>query len=128
MPDDSLEDFERSTFTHEGKTRAVFRKGTGPAVIVISEIPGITPKVAGFARRVVDIGCTAVMPHLFGDPGRDPYGGGMRGATTYLAQTIVPVCISREFTVLATGKSSPVIDWLRALAGAEHARCGGPGV
>lgn len=128
MPDDLLSDFERDTFTHDGKTRTIFRRGTGPAVIVIAEMPGITPKVAGFARRVVDIGCTAVMPHLFGQPGRDAYGGGMAKAAPYLASTMVPICISREFTVMATGKTSPVIDWLRALAAAEHTRCGGPGV
>jgi dienelactone hydrolase len=40
----------------------------------------------------------------------------------------VPACISREFTVMATGKTSPVVSWLRALAAAEHERCGGPGV
>ncbi len=76
MADDPLRDFDRSGFTHEGKHRTVFRHGTGPAVIVIAEIPGITPKVAGFARKVADIGCTAVMPHLFGEPGRDPSAAG----------------------------------------------------
>ena len=70
MPDDSLHDFDRGTFTHDGKTRTVFRQGTGPAVIVIAEIPGITPKVLEFARRVSAIGCTAVLPHLFGRPGQ----------------------------------------------------------
>ncbi len=128
MPNDDLSDFEKTTFTHDGKTRDVFRKGSGPAVIVMAEIPGITPKVAAFARRVADIGCTAVVPHLFGRPGRDPLGGGRVGAMAYMASTVGPICISREFTVMATGKSSPVIGWLRALAGAEHERCGGPGV
>jgi dienelactone hydrolase len=128
MPNDSLADFEKTTFTHDGKTRALYRKGSGPAVIVIAEIPGITPKVADFARKVVDIGCTAVMPHLFGEPGKDPTASGAFGAITHMAKTVAPICISREFTVLATGKTSPVIDWLRALAAAEHERCGGPGV
>jgi dienelactone hydrolase len=41
---------------------------------------------------------------------------------------MIPACVSREFTVLATGQSSPVIDWLRALSVREHERCGGPGV
>jgi dienelactone hydrolase len=128
MADDDLADFERTTFTHDGKTRAIFRKGTGPAVIVIAEMPGISPKVATFARKVSDIGCTAVMPHLFGDPGHDPVGGGRRSAMTYALSSIVPACISKEFTVMATGKTSPVVTWLRALAKAEHERCGGPGV
>lgn len=127
MADDPLDDFERTTFTHDGKTRDVFRSGTGPAVIVMSEIPGITPKVADFARMVVGIGCTAVMPHLFGEPGRDPAPGG-KPAVGYGAKSMLPTCISRDFTVWATGKTSPVIDWLRALARDEHERCGGPGV
>lgn len=124
----SLDQFERTTFTADGKTRDVFRRGTGPAVIVIAEMPGITPKVVEFAERVVGIGCTAVLPHLFGDPGRDPNQGGRLGVIGALTTVMIPACISREFTVLATGRTSPVISWLRALARHEHERCGGPGV
>ena len=65
MSDDDLADFEQTEFTHDGKTRAVYRKGSGPAVIVIAEMPGITPKVLAFARQVAEIGCPAVLPHLF---------------------------------------------------------------
>jgi dienelactone hydrolase len=128
VPDDVLAGYDRTTFTYDDKTRDVFRRGTGPAVVVIAEIPGITPKVVEFADRVVDIGCTAVLPHLFGDPGRDPLAGGRLKAVAYALSSIVPACISREFTVLATGRTSPVVSWLRALAADEHARCGGPGV
>jgi dienelactone hydrolase len=128
VSDSDLSEYERTTFTHDGKGRTVFRRGTGPAVIVIAEMPGITPKVIAFADRVAEIGCTAVMPHLFGEPGRDPYAGGRARSAAYMASSIVPACISREFTVLATGRTSPVIDWLRALAAHEHERCGGPGV
>ncbi|MDE0804268.1 MAG: dienelactone hydrolase family protein [Acidimicrobiales bacterium] len=127
MAENTLDDFERTTFTHDGKTRDVFRLGSGPAVIVIAEMPGITPKVADFARMVADIGCTAVLPHLFGEPGREPNPGG-KPAVGYVLSSMVPACISRDFTVWATGKTSPVIDWLRALARDEHERCGGPGV
>jgi dienelactone hydrolase len=95
--------------------------GTGPAVIVISEIPGITPKVAEFGRKVAASGLTAVLPHMFGDDGRAPSGG-------YVISSFTKACIAKEFTVLATGRTSPVIGWLRALAKDEHERCGGPGV
>lgn len=125
-----LDDFDQTTFTHDGKTRKVFRLGSGPAVIIIAEIPGITPKVIEFARRVTAIGCTAVLPHLFGVPGKDPLPGGkvtLSSVGTTLS-ALVPACVSREFTVLAVGKSSPVVVWLRALAAHEHDRCGGPGV
>ncbi len=130
MADDDLRDFDRSEFTHEGKTRTIFRIGDGPAVIVIAEMPGITPKVLAFARRVAAIGCTAVLPHLFGTPGRDgnPEALGLPRTAANFASSFVPACVSREFVVLATGKTSPVVRWLRALAAEEHARCGGPGV
>ena len=128
MADDDLVDFEWDAFDHDGKQRTVFRKGTGPAVIVMAEVPGITPNVAAFARRVADIGCTAVMPHLFGRPGKDPLAGGRLATTAYGLSTLVPLCVSREFTTWATNRTSPVIEWLRALAGHEHERCGGPGV
>jgi dienelactone hydrolase len=118
---DLLDDFTHETFTYEGATRTVYRTGTGPAVIVISEIPGITPNVARFARMVAAIGCTAVMPHLFGDDGREP---NMRLALAEVARA----CVSKEFAVLALNRTSPVTVWLRALARSEHERCGGPGV
>jgi dienelactone hydrolase len=128
MADDDLDDFERTSFSHDGKTRTVFRQGTGPAVLVIAEMPGITPKVVAFARRVAANGNTAVVPHLFGEPGRDPNDMGRFGAMRYAMSSLVPACISREFSVLATGRTSPVVAWLRALAASEHERCGGPGV
>ena len=118
---DALDDFERSEFTHGGVTRTVYRTGAGPAVIVASEIPGITPNVARFARMVAGIGCTAVLPHLFGHDGREP-------SVPYALSSIAKGCVSREFTILALGRTSPVTAWLRALARAEHGRCGGPGV
>jgi dienelactone hydrolase len=128
MSDIDLAEYERTEFTHDGKTRTVFRRGSGPAVLVISEMPGISPKVVEFADRVVDIGCTAVLPHLFGTPGKDAMAKGRVGAAGYALSSIVPACISREFSTWAVGKTSPVVSWLRALAAAEHERCGGPGV
>jgi dienelactone hydrolase len=121
VADDTLDDFRREPFTSAGKTRDTFWKGAGPAVVVISEIPGITPAVAGFARRVAELGCTAVMPHIFGEPGKEP-------STPYILQSITWGCISREFATMALRKTSPITEWLRALARHAHATCGGPGV
>lgn len=130
MADDDLHDFEHATFTHEGKSRTIFRQGSGPAVIVMAEFPGISPDVFDFARRVARIGCTAVVPHLYGNPGRDPdpAAHGTLAALANVAGQFGPICVSREFVVLATGRTSPVVQWLRALAADEHRRCGGPGV
>src|SRR5690606_33511273 len=86
-PMGTLEAYDRDTFTHGGKQRAVYRRGTGPAVIVIAEIPGITPKVIELADRAVDLGCTAVLPHLFGEPGAEP-------SPVAIARSIGPACVS----------------------------------
>lgn len=118
---DTLDDFAEDSFTSEGATKSVLRTGNGPAVIVVSEIPGITPLVADFGRRVAAVGCTAVLPSLFGAPGKEPSG-------PYAAATLVRACIAREFATMALGRTSPVTAWLRALAAQEHERCGGPGV
>ncbi len=118
---ENLHGFTQESFEADGKRRDIYRAGTGPAVIVISEIPGITPLVAAFGRKVAAAGCTAIMPNLFGDPGRPPSGA-------YMFESIGPVCISREFSTFARRKTSPITGWLRRLAAAEHARCGGPGV
>jgi dienelactone hydrolase len=123
-----LDGFTTTPFTYDDKTRDVFRSGTGPAVIVIAEIPGITPKVIEFARRVEALGCTIALPHLFGTPGRDPRGGNAVNATAYALSSMVPACISHDFHAFATGQTAPVIDWLRALARSLHEECGGPGV
>ena len=58
----TLSDFTKESFEAEGKERGVFRLGSGPAVIIMSEAPGISPELAVFARRVVAAGCTAVVP------------------------------------------------------------------
>jgi dienelactone hydrolase len=113
--------FDETTFAHEGKTRTVFRRGEGPAVIVIAEVPGITPEVAAFGRRVADAGFSAVLPSLFGEPGRPV-------STPYALSTIGWACVSREFATWARNETSPATVWTRALARAEHERCGGPGV
>ncbi|HKH88774.1 MAG TPA: dienelactone hydrolase family protein, partial [Acidimicrobiales bacterium] len=117
----SLHGYRRSQFTALGKTRDVYETGSGPAVIVVSEIPGITPKVAEFGRRVASIGCTAVLPHLFGEPGAEPTAG-------YAMKVMAHACISREFSTWARRRTSPITAWLRVLASDAHRRCGGPGV
>ena len=118
---DPLEGFTETTFTHDDVTRSVFRAGTGPGVIVVHEVPGVTPLVASFGRRVVDAGFTVAMPSLFGEPGRAV-------SAPYILGSITHACISREFTTWALNRTSPIISWLRALAHDLHEQAGGPGV
>jgi dienelactone hydrolase len=118
----TLEGFEMTPFTSSsGRTRDVYRTGTGPAVIVIHEVPGITPLVAAFARRVADRGMTAVLPDLFGTPGRPV-------TIPYVLSSMVKACVSKEFTTFALNKTSPIVNYLRELAAHEHEAHGGRGV
>ena len=105
------------SFSAAGITRDVYRRGTGPAVVVVHEIPGITPKVAAFANDVVDAGFTVVMPSL-----------SARRAKRCRRRTRAvdaAVCISREFTHWALRQTSPVIAYLRALARRSTPKSGG---
>ena len=70
--DDPLEDFEPRQIALDGVTKKVHVAGRGPAVIVMTEMPGISPQVARFSRWVRDAGFTAYMPSLFGRDGAVP--------------------------------------------------------
>jgi dienelactone hydrolase len=112
--------FDRVTFTHEGRSHPVYRAGGGPAVIVIHEIPGIHPGMLTFAQRLLQAGYTVYLPSLFGRPGQP-------ASTGAVLRSILRVCVTREFAILAD-RTSPVVTWLRALAATAHSECGGPGV
>jgi dienelactone hydrolase len=116
-----LDGWTKGSFTAAGATHDTYRRGTGPGVVIVHEIPGITPRVAQFANEVVDAGFTVVMPSLVGTPGKGPSG-------PYIAQSMAKVCVSREFTHWALNQTSPVIGFLRALARSLHLEVGGPGV
>lgn len=117
----TLDGWTDSEFTAAGITRRVFRRGSGPGVVVIHELPGITPTVLRFADEVVAAGFTVALPSFVGTPGKPPSG-------PYLAASVVRICVAREFTHWAIGTTSPIISWLRALARSLHLDAGGPGV
>jgi dienelactone hydrolase len=119
--DDPLEDFTRRNVTLDGIPKIVYVAGRGPAVIVMAEMPGISPHVARFARWVRDAGFTVYMPSLFGRDGAVP--DAEEGAAIFQR-----ACVSAEFRALSSDQSSPVTKWLRSLARFAHGECGGPGV
>lgn len=116
-----LEGWAKSTFTAAGFERDVYRRGSGPGIVLVHEIPGITPKVTQFANELVDAGFTVVMPLLVGDAGREV-------TNAYVMQSMAKVCVSREFSNMALNQTSPIIAFLRALARNLHNELGGPGV
>ncbi len=118
---DPLTDWVRTQRSYDGVGKTIYTKGEGPGVLVMTEIPGITPYVADFSRHVVDQGFTVWMPDLFGEAGRPMTPG-------YMTSSIAKACISKEFQVLSTRSPGPIADWLRACARDLHAEAGGPGV
>jgi dienelactone hydrolase len=119
--DDALEDFSARDITLDGVSKVVHVAGSGPAVIVMTEMPGISPHVARFSRWVRDAGFTVYMPSLFGRDGAlvSPEEGGA---------IFQRACVSAEFRAFAANESSPATVWLRALARQAHRECGGVGV
>lgn len=121
MSDDVLAGWIQGSFTADGVTRDTYRRGRGPGVIVIHEIPGITPNVTRFANELVESGFSVIMPDLVGTPGKAP-------SVPYALRSIATVCVAKEFTTWALGETSPIIGWLRALGRDLHAELGGPGI
>ena len=117
----SLPGWEQTSFTAAGFTHDTYRKGAGPGVVLVHELPGITPAVLAFAEEVVGSGFTVVMPDLFGTPGR-------AASLPYTVSGMVKGCVSNEFTTWATNRTSPIIGYLRAVARNLHLELGGPGV
>ncbi|MEU1202884.1 dienelactone hydrolase family protein [Streptomyces sp. NPDC005813] len=118
---DPLDDFSRRTVGVDDVDKTVYVIGSGPAVVLMPEMPGISPDVARFARWVRDAGFSVYLPSLFGVDGAYPL--------AEARDTVVRrACVSAEFRAFAGGGTSPVVTWLRGLARLAHAECGGPGV
>src|ERR1700689_3024955 len=99
--DDPLDAFARRAIELEGVTKTVHVAGSGAAVIVMTEMPGISPHVARFSRWVRDAGFPVYMPSLFGRDGAVP---GVEEGTAVFQRA----CVSAEFRAFAANKSSPV--------------------
>jgi len=127
-PDMSLStdiaDFQRRDMEFDGKRKPVLVTGaSGPAIIVIHEIFGFTPPLARFCRWLRDAGFRVYAPILVGTPdATNP--DRPRDALAKMPG----LCVSREFVLFATNRSSPITDWLKGLARQAHAECGGAGV
>jgi len=116
-----LNGFSSRTFEHGSVTKTTYEQGSGPGIVVMTEMPGITPAVLEFAQRLVDAGYTVSLPDLFGKAGR-------ASSAPYLLDSLARACVSKEFHAFAVDKTSPASVWLRSLAVDLHSRCGGPGV
>lgn len=116
-----IEDWRATPFTASGVTHDVYERGDGPGVVLVPEIPGLSPEVVGLADHLVERGFRVAVPSPFGEPGRSLSIGAV-------ARVMPRLCVSREFRAFATEVRRPFTDWLRALAIDLHTRSSGPGV
>lgn len=117
-----MKDFSVFDFSVDGSScRPVYYKGSGPAVILMHELPGMIPESVDLARRIADAGFTVYLPLLFGQPDQP------LSLTKILGHT-AQICISHEFYCFAMHRSSPITRWLKALCRKAHQDCGNWGV
>ncbi|MDX1890509.1 dienelactone hydrolase family protein [Mycolicibacterium sp. 050158] len=120
-PEADLTGWTAAPFTAAGFTHDVYRKGEGPGVVLIPEMPGLHPGVLALGNHLVDNGFTVAAPSLFGTPGAPA----IRPATVPI---LLKGCVTKEFAALTTNADRPVAKYLRALARDLNAATPGKGV
>ena len=106
-------------FEHDGIEHSVFAAGSGPGVLLMHELPGMSPEFWRLANWLAEH-FTVWAPDLFGKK-KTPTPANP-GALFFRA------CISREIHLFAENDPGPITQWLRALAKELHTQTGGPGV
>jgi dienelactone hydrolase len=113
-----VDGFEERRFDDGRFAHTVFKGGSGPPVIVLHEVAGLSPTTVAFARRLIEAHFSVHLPMFFGRPEQEGTAGGLLGL----------FCVRREFSLLRLGKTSPVGSWVRALARDVYDPSAGPGV
>lgn len=110
---------DKFTLTHGAITHDVYTIGEGPAVVLMHELPGMTPGCLRAASRIVECGFKVYLPLFFGHPNE-------YSVTDGLFSTVL--CIHHEFNVFTSNGNSPVAGWLRKLCRMADSQCGNRGV
>ncbi|MGY1855777.1 dienelactone hydrolase family protein [Modestobacter sp. SYSU DS0290] len=117
----SLAGWASEEFTDAGITHTLISRGSGLGVVLLPEVPGVTPQVLGLADHLVEAGFTVTVVSLWGEPGRPL-------SPAYALGSTARACLAREFRVFGTRADRPVAGYVRAVARRLHDRVGGPGV
>lgn len=116
-----MKDFTTFNFPASGSSsRLVYKQGSGAAVILMHELPGMIPECVDLARRLAE-NFTVYMPLFFGNPNQPC-------SNFKILQHTAQLCISKEFYCFAKNKSSPITNWLKELCRYAQQECGGKGV
>ncbi len=120
-PEADLTGWTAEPFSAAGYTYDVYRKGAGPGVVLIPEMPGLHPGVLALGNHLVDNGFTVASPSLYGTPGKPSVRPGA-------VPVMIRGCVAKEFAAFATNADRPVAHYLRALARDLNERTPGRGV
>ncbi len=85
---------------------------SGPPVVLVHELDGLGEACRSLAIHLRNQGFRVHLPGFFGGLAPDSK---LRGRI-HTAKGMTKVCVRREFACIATKKTSPVSDWVRALA------------
>lgn len=108
----SVSDYRSFPFTHGGRTRTVYEKGSGPGVLILHELPGLTPCDLELGRRLEKRGFHVFLPLLFGKAGAD----------YNLLRATLKACPGSSFNCHSIDGPQGVLDWLRPLCPEIHGR------
>jgi dienelactone hydrolase len=89
-----------------GRRVDVLSHGSGPRVVVLHEMTGVGPGLLRFADELLDRGFEVHVPVFYGP--LDGVGG-LRGFV------LARWCLRRELVLFTTGRTSPLVGWLRGL-------------
>lgn len=105
-------------FDHGGIRHSVFEGGSGPGVLLMHELPGMTPEFWRLANWLATR-FTVFAPDLYGDDDTPTRPGN---------HLFARACISREIHLFHNNDPGPITQWLRALARDLSNRTDGSGV
>ena len=117
-----IEGFTCSKVTAAGMTYRLYQsQRSGPAVLLLHELPGLYKEDVELGRRIAQSGFTVYMPLFFGKPN----GKESQFIWPLFSETVLP---GTPFPAFRSGHTSRVARWLNELLPSIHQKCGGKGV
>jgi len=113
--DEMLSRYERFQFGSGGTGEVYCIENDGPGVVILHELPGMTPECLDLGIQIADAGFSVYLPLLFGEAGKQ-------------LGVVRQICIFHQWNRLAKRKATPMTDWIRALGREVHRRHGGAGI
>ncbi|MGB9121200.1 MAG: dienelactone hydrolase family protein [Candidatus Angelobacter sp.] len=119
-----IEGFTCSKVTAADMTYRLYQsQSSGPAVLLLHELPGLYKEDVELGRRIAQCGFTVYMPLFFGKP--NGKGHGAHVLWYGFSETVLP---GSPFPGLRSGHTSRVARWLNELLPSIHRECGNKGV